>query len=168
MNEARIHRTDGKEQSNKRHTKRKQVSFSCKGDDGTFMANSYQFAATIYGHPRPYKRPGYGVANGRRYNPNNADQVGFIKALETLYKQDTATSYFGSVEVQITVLFYVSKKKNADIDNLLKFLLDALQKARLYDNDIQISKVLAERRSVQDEDLARTYFIVEKRIIEID
>lgn len=144
-----------------------QIAFSSRRDDGTFFASRNRFAATIYGPPRPYKRPGYGTANGKRYNPNKPDQLGFVKALRELYKHDAATSYFGSSELQITVVFCLSR--NSDIDNLLKYLLDALQLAKMYDNDMQVTKISAEKQSVHDAtDVARTYFILEKRVIEID
>jgi Holliday junction resolvase RusA-like endonuclease len=136
-------------------------------DDGTFFANKHRFAATIYGPPRPYKRPGFGIANSKRYNPNKADQLAFIKALQEVYSHSDPSSYFESAELQITAFFSVSR--NADIDNLLKFLLDALQLAKLYNNDMQVTKISAEKRFVDNpKDVPRTYFIVEKRIIEID
>ena len=55
---------------------------------------------------------------------------------------NTVAWMFGDEKLEIEVKFWF-KRHNIpnDVDNLLKFVLDALQKARIIDNDNQVVKV---------------------------
>jgi len=52
---------------------------------------------------------------------------------------------FGDVKLQVEIIVYPRSKRKFDLDNCLKSILDALQKARVYDDDYQIDKLYVER-----------------------
>ena len=55
---------------------------------------------------------------------------------------NTSAWMFGDELVEIEVKFWFEQRTiRNDIDNLLKFVMDSLQKARIIDNDSQVMKV---------------------------
>jgi crossover junction endodeoxyribonuclease RusA len=56
---------------------------------------------------------------------------------------------FWDKKVFLHIEAYPPDKRCRDIDNLLKITLDALQEARVYENDNQVCRILLERKPVE-------------------
>lgn len=50
--------------------------------------------------------------------------------------------------LNVTVLLYPKDARRRDIDNPIKFLIDSLQAANLFNDDSQIDRLLVERREI--------------------
>ena len=85
--------------------------------------------------------------NGTRYNPCKADQKDFVEALKRAFElNDKPVLNFGTAELEASIVFGLKpplkrgKITNPpDVDNLVKFVFDALEKT-CYANDAQITK----------------------------
>lgn len=113
--------------------------------DGTdpFSAGENGVDFIIRGKPLPQQRDRIGK-NGARYNPSKRDQQQAFNAVcKALFQEKGRRIPFISkgVEVSVSILygFPSTKKQNihtkADIDNLLKFTLDALGEGRTFYHD---------------------------------
>jgi crossover junction endodeoxyribonuclease RusA len=56
-----------------------------------------------------------------------------------------------NARLEVKVYLYPPDKRKRDIDNVLKSLLDALEHARVYENDSQIDKLCVTRMEVMKE-----------------
>lgn len=136
--------------------KSKVARFSAEIDNETdgFECTEAGLSATIFGRPQPYKRPGWGKNNSRRYNPNKKDQEDFIVALQHLCQKNNAVlPSFGSSELEAILIFTLPRRSpntkvtsSPDIDNLAKFIFDALQISGVFENDAQISRLVVEKK----------------------
>ena len=120
-----------------------------------FSVSREGFMITIQGKPIPKKR--YNPI--RRYNPSRVaqEQFGFpAKHLFGLHGVELSTVNFGKAELEVSFKFYLPSSKKAgkitqpsDVDNLVKFVRDALQKNKneqnFYVDDSQITKISAEK-----------------------
>jgi len=52
---------------------------------------------------------------------------------------------FGDSEIRLDITINPPDRRRRDVDNVLKVLLDALQAARVYDNDYQVQRLSIER-----------------------
>lgn len=55
---------------------------------------------------------------------------------------------FGSAPISLDIEVYPPDKRKRDLDNILKVLIDSLQKANVFDDDSQVSRLFVERRSI--------------------
>lgn len=60
-----------------------------------------------------------------------------------------------SGRLAVSVLLTMPDRRRRDIDNTLKALLDALEHARVYEDDSQIDRLLVERGDVEAPGMAR-------------
>ena len=82
---------------------------------------------------QPKKRPRLG--KGHVYSPSAIAENAL--AWMILAKAGCGVKFRGPVSVTLDVY---RKKRRADIDNVLKFVLDALQKSGIIENDRQVEK----------------------------
>ena len=75
--------------------------------------------------------------------------------------------HFGSVAIiiDLTFTFVAAKNFRKDIDNLIKFALDAMQLSGVFDNDAQVVEVRA-RKEMGDEDATKINIYRKELIID--
>ena len=108
----------------------------------TVFANVNGLGCSIGGKPLSWKRV-CRAKNGHTYNSQTAEMKSFADALFANFSHHKlAACVFQDELVEIEVKFWFEQRiiRN-DIDNLLKFVMDSLQKARIIDNDSQVVKV---------------------------
>ena len=93
--------------------------------------------------PYPPSVNTYWRANGKRRFISKAGMA-FLNEVITRCKLEKVPQ-FGDVKLQVEIIVYPRSKRKFDLDNCLKSILDALQKARVYDDDYQIDKLYVER-----------------------
>ena len=108
----------------------------------TVFANVNGLGCSIGGKPSSWKRAGR-AKNGHSYNSQTAEMKSFADALFANFSHHNMSAWmFGDELVEIEVKFWFEQRTIPnDIDNLLKFVMDSLQKARIIDNDNQVVKV---------------------------
>ena len=82
---------------------------------------------------------------------------------------------FGDKEVDIELLFYIERQHEPDLDNLVKFVLDALQlpftvngkEYKIINNDRRVMKIVAEKRFVIEGQIPSTTIKILPREVEI-
>jgi Holliday junction resolvase RusA-like endonuclease len=96
------------------------------------------------------KRPARG-RNGNTYNPSKKDQKILNRLLLLQWAQRTNPNTEGVAELHAEIKFCFPKKASKikavsppDLDNLAKFVLDAVGKL-FYDDDAQISRLVLEK-----------------------
>ena len=96
----------------------------------------------ILGKPLSFARTGQGRF-GHRYDPIQIERALFRDAILNLFLLSHLPLYtFGTEAVEIEVIFTFNQKYIAnDLDNLVKFVMDALQDAHIYDNDVQVMNI---------------------------
>ena len=108
----------------------------------TVFANVNGLGCSIGGKPLSWKRVGR-APNGHAYNSQAVEMKSFADALFANFSHHKlAACVFQDELVEIEVKSWFEQRiiRN-DIDNLLKFVMDSLQKARIFDNDSQVVKV---------------------------
>ena len=108
----------------------------------TVFANINGIGCSIGGKPLSLKRAGR-AKSGHSYNSQTAEMKSFADALFANFSLHKLAAFvFQDELVEIEVKFWFEQRiiRN-DIDNLLKFVMDSLQKARIIDNDNQVVKV---------------------------
>lgn len=132
----------------------------------------------IDGKPKSWKRPGIRYHSGGRarvYNPCKAGQRAWIAVVKGLLQSENRQGYAfnQNVELEVDILFQferstggkITSQACADLDNLSKFVLDALQGPDgLVPNDAQISRLVSEKRFG---DAAFTMVSLRKRLIDL-
>lgn len=144
-----------KKRTNKAKKPKKPPQFAISEQD-PFEICDDAITFCIRGKPLPQSRDRMGW-NGTRYNPSKRSQNGFgnvvMEACRTRASNDVLVSgtLFGDCKVEATVSFFFPTPKTtgklqntADIDNLLKFVFDALNGV-LYNDDGQVVRVVAEK-----------------------
>ena len=106
------------------------------------FANVNGLGCSIGGKPLSWKRV-CRAKNGHTYNSQMAEMKLFADALFANFSHHNTSAWmFGDELVEIEVKFWFEQRTIPnDIDNLLKFVMDSLQKARIIDNDNQVVKV---------------------------
>lgn len=56
---------------------------------------------------------------------------------------------FGSRRVQVQIELTMPDRRKRDIDNVLKCILDAIEKAQIIDNDCQVDRLIIQRLHVE-------------------
>lgn len=97
-----------------------------------------------------YKRVGRLVTTktGKIYQSrvNTALTTRFLWEVAALVRGKGVES-LGGAPISLEVDVYSPDKRRRDVDNILKVLLDALQHAKVYDDDNQIARLLVTRMS---------------------
>lgn len=65
-------------------------------------------------------------------------------------RQKTQLGFQGAT-ISLEIDVFPPDKRKRDLDNILKVLIDALQKANLFDDDSQIARLLVTRRGIIDQ-----------------
>ena len=106
------------------------------------FANVNGLECSIGGKPLSWKHV-CRAKNGHTYYSQTAELKSFADALFANFsRHNTSAWMFGDELVEIEVKFWFEQRNIPnDIDNLLKFVMDSLQKARIIDNDSQVVKV---------------------------
>ena len=94
------------------------------------------------GKPLSFARTGQGRF-GHRYDPTQIERASFRDAILNLFFLSHLPLFtFGTEAVEIEVIFTFNQNSIAnDLDNLVKFVMDALQDAHIYDNDVQVMNI---------------------------
>lgn len=93
---------------------------------------------TLHGRPVPKARPRPG-ARGRFYVPSQAEQ----EALALVMAKYRGT-YGREEKLAVFIEFhFAGGRRPGDLDNLAKLVLDALQDAGVYPNDLQVTELHA-------------------------
>ena len=90
---------------------------------------------------------------------------GRIFRKEVFYKYREFKDYFGDESLAMTIEYFPPNKIKRDIDNQNKAPLDAMQHAKIYDDDNQIKVLLTAMRNV-DKENPRAEVHIESRPIE--
>ena len=93
----------------------------------------------IEGEPVPKARPRLG-ANGNIYTPKETKDYEDIVA----WHAKKLPRYKGNLLLEVA-FFCSSRRKTPDLDNLLKSLIDGLQKGGAIKDDVQVSRINAIR-----------------------
>jgi Holliday junction resolvase RusA-like endonuclease len=96
------------------------------------------FELTIQGEPIAMMRPRLG--RGHTYNPQKKLKERVRWEIRTLWPAEPLTG-----DVGINLIFQVGKK-NKDLDNMVKFILDAME-GIVFKNDRQVSEIYARKES---------------------
>jgi len=81
-------------------------------------------------------------------------RITFISKAGRAFRKDVETilipfrGRFGGQRLFVSITAFPPDRRTRDLDNLLKPLLDAMQHAKLFDDDSQIDRLLIERGNV--------------------
>lgn len=93
--------------------------------------------------PYPPSVNTYWRANGKRRFISKAG-IMFLNEVIKRCKYEKMPN-FGDAKLDVEIVVYPRSKRKFDLDNCLKGILDALQKARVYDDDSQIDRLYIKR-----------------------
>lgn len=99
----------------------------------------------IGGVPVPKARPRFDTRRGRVYTPESTKLAEDL--LATLMQLQLVA--LGPAEVAVEIEFAFSSRRSGDLDNCAKLVLDALQKARVIDNDRQVRQLWINAKDVK-------------------
>jgi Holliday junction resolvase RusA-like endonuclease len=108
----------------------------------------------VPGRPIAKARPRLNRKTGRFYTPRDTQTFEDLVAWHVLGSDEKFTG-----EVTMQIVFYMPDRKPVDIDNLIKSILDGLQKGKLIADDSQVRAIEAEIR--RDEGEPRTEITIE-------
>ncbi len=91
--------------------------------------------------------------NGRKYQarPNSKETKRFYSEVWIKWTQAKASEgvkSFQGATISLEVQLHSPDNRKRDIDNPIKPLLDALQKAGVFDDDYQVARLLVERKDI--------------------
>ena len=113
--------------------------------------------------PQPHMKCYYSRVLSRLivYDPTKDEKLAFKRIVRVALAEMGATFplFENGVKLKVTATFHVVDTRK-DIDNLLKFLLDALAPV-MYNNDNVIYSVVAKKVSTTPPDVEYTEFVVE-------
>ena len=93
--------------------------------------------------PYPPSVNTYWRANGKRRFISKAGMVFLTEVIKRCKVEKMPQ--FGDARLEVEIIVYPRSKRKFDLDNCLKSILDALQKARVYDDDYQIDRLYVAR-----------------------
>ena len=121
--------------------------------DSRFTATATEIYCEVAGKPSPKKRAAFG-RNSNRYNPSKVEEQDFAEVVKGLCHRhlQSVPKFHPDVLLVVHITFYFPCKtdgsssliREADIDNLCKFVLDALNNV-LYADDRQIVELTASK-----------------------
>ncbi|MFQ6061832.1 MAG: RusA family crossover junction endodeoxyribonuclease, partial [Methanosarcinales archaeon] len=93
----------------------------------------------IEGKPKPKKRPRYSPKNGFFYSPSEEDEQDIKKLImiQLINKKVPLVK-----DLKLNLEYHLKTQKHADIDNLIKLTMDALNEL-CYEDDKQIKELHA-------------------------
>ena len=121
------------------------------------FVNLLAFGGFIYGNPKPQPQRLYNRRTNRYYDPSSAQKIAFANRLRL---DRIRNNVAGTVLVPLDgpLWLWVSFKFRStqphhhgyhfgtpDLDNLLKYLLDAMQRAGYFHNDAQVVAIVASK-----------------------
>lgn len=127
----------------------------------------------IKGDPIGMARPRFSTRYGCLRCYDDQKQLRQMLCGEIMRQHDNQPPYMGALEMRVTFYFAVPSRmgikkrfkfdntpaeKKPDIDNALKMLMDNGQQAGLYHNDLQITRLIAQKVYTASE--ARTEFCI--------
>ena len=149
----------------------------------SFYSTRNNYVMTYHGIPPPFKQVGWfggfgrGLGCRRAYNPNSRKQTQFTDAVALIHEvYDIDLIQFGTREVEVQLVFYIKRQHEPDVDDLVKFVLDCLQKevtvngqvGRILDDDKYVMKIVAEKRFVLPGQSPSTSLQILPLVVEID
>ena len=119
---------------------------------------------TIMGKCLSYMRPGQG-RNGHRFDQLRIERQSFRNAIINTFAL-VPLYLFGSEKVELEVTFTFTREYIPnDLDNLIKFVMDGLQDADIFDNDRQVVAIKAKKRTGH---VAQTQIAVYRHFLVVD
>ena len=145
----------------------------------SFYSTQNNLKITYHGIPPPFKRVGWFVCFGcrRAYNANSRKQRQFTDAMTLIHEVcDIDLIQFSTREAEVQLVFYIKRQHEPDVDNLVKFVLDCLQKevtvngqvGRILDDDKYVMKIVAEKRFILPGQRPSTSLQILPLVVKID
>jgi len=136
------------------------------GSNEPHSSDINRFVVANFGKPLSYMRPGRGQ-NGHRYDPLRIERASFCDAiLNTFLFSHLPLITFGTEPVELEVIFNFNQNYIPnDVDNLIKFVMDALQDVQTYDNDRQVMSIKGRKRTGP---VAMTQTVVHRHVLVVD
>ena len=125
-------------------------------DNSSFVSTPNHLGAIIIGRPLAWKRPG-GRHFCTRYDQQKKVKQDFLRSIMLLHQfHGKDFIEFGERNVELHLVFNIKLQWEADLDNLVKFVMDCLQMpisidgntVKVYENDICVTRIVAEKRYV--------------------
>ena len=120
-----------------------------------------RLVVAVLGKPCSFMRTGQGRF-GHRFDPVQIERVSFCNAIRNTFLLLPLIT-FGTEAVELEVIFTFNQSYIPnDLDNLVKFLMDALQDIRIYDNDVQVMNIKARKATGP---VAMTQIVVHRHVL---
>lgn len=120
-----------------------QLKRICQDQMLILMPDLTKLSNVVINLPYPPSVNTYWRANGKRRFISKAGMVFLTEVIKRCKLEKVPN--FGSSKLEVEITVYPRSKRKFDLDNCLKGILDALQKARVYDDDSQIDKLYVAR-----------------------
>ena len=111
-----------------------------------------QVKFNVFGKPRGKQRPRLCSVDGRNIVYTPKQTIEYEKLIKASYIASSKVFFERNIPIEINILAYFFHKssiefatKKPDADNIIKIVLDALNKVAFYD-DAQVSKICFEKR----------------------
>ena len=111
-----------------------------------------QVKFNVFGKPRGKQRPRLCSVGGRNIVYTPKQTIEYQKLIKASYIASSKVFFERNIPIEINILAYFFHKssiefatKKPDADNIIKIVLDALNKVAFYD-DAQVSKICFEKR----------------------
>lgn len=111
-----------------------------------------QVKFNVFGKPRGKQRPRLCSVGGRNIVYTPKQTIEYEKLIKASYIASSKVFFERNIPIEINILAYFFHKssiefatKKPDADNIIKIVLDALNKVAFYD-DAQVSKICFEKR----------------------
>ena len=111
-----------------------------------------QIKFNVFGKPRGKQRPRLCSVDGRNIVYTPKQTIEYEKLIKASYIASSKVFFERNISIEINILAYFFHKssiefatKKPDADNIIKIVLDALNKVAFYD-DAQVSKICFEKR----------------------
>ena len=111
-----------------------------------------QVKFNVFGKPRGKQRPRLCSVGGRNIVYTPKQTIEYEKLIKASYIVSSKVFFERNIPIEINILAYFFHKssiefatKKPDADNIIKIVLDALNKVAFYD-DAQVSKICFEKR----------------------
>ena len=111
-----------------------------------------QVKFNVFGKPRGKQRPRLCSVGGRNIVYTPKQTIEYEKLIKASYIASSKVCFEKDIPIEVNILAYFFHKsliefatKKPDADNIIKIVLDALNKVAFYD-DAQVSKICFEKR----------------------